>query len=101
MGFTLFKKLFKPIMALDGQRHVFMRTSRLMHLIVTEPAEGERSFEFARGDAHVREAIMSSWAHAMRRYKCCITRATTGSAGSAASGANRTAVPLSKLAVNR
>ena len=48
MGFTLFKKLFTPIMALDGQRHVFMRTSRLMHLIVTEPAEGERSFESSR-----------------------------------------------------
>jgi hypothetical protein len=70
MGLTL-KAAFTRIMALSGRRYVFTRTSRLAHLIMTEPAEGEPSFESPLAvDAQAREAIMAQvCAHGLGRFR--------------------------------
>jgi hypothetical protein len=62
MGLTL-KEAFTRIMALSGRRCVFTRTSRLAHLVMTDPAEGEPSFESPLAvDAQARDAIMAKCA---------------------------------------
>ena len=58
-GLTL-EEAFVRIMALADRQYMFTRTARVMHLMMTNTAEGEPEFlSEVAVDAHARRAIMA------------------------------------------